>query len=98
MGLTRRKFTRELKMAAIQQLDAGSSAAEVARAFEINANVLHRWRKEFQHGPANAFPGMGKRRWEETRVVQLERVLLRSSNKAALRPCGIDCKVKSATL
>ena len=41
MGLTRRKFTRELKMAAIQQLDAGSSAAEVARAFEINANVLH---------------------------------------------------------
>lgn len=73
MGLTRRKFTRELKMAAIQQLDAGSSAAEVARAFEINANLLHRWRKEFQHGPANAFPGMGKRRWEETRVVQLER-------------------------
>lgn len=73
MGLTRRKFTRELKMGAIQQLEAGSSAAEVARAFEINANLLHRWRKEFQHGPANAFPGMGKRRWEETRVGQLER-------------------------
>ena len=73
MGLTRRKFTRELKMAAIQQLDAGSSAAEVARAFEINANLLHRWRKEFRHGPGNAFPGVGKRRWEETRVAQLER-------------------------
>jgi transposase len=73
MGLTRRKFTRELKMAAIQQLEAGSSAAEVARAFEINANLLHRWRKEFQHGPGNAFLGVGKRRWEETRVAQLER-------------------------
>ena len=73
MGLTRRKFTRELKMAAIQQLDAGSSTAEVARAFEINANLLHRWRKEFQRGPANAFPEMGKWQWEETRVVQLER-------------------------
>ena len=56
MGLTRRKFTREMKMAAIQQLDAGSSAAEVARAFEINASLLHRWRKEFQHGPAMRFP------------------------------------------
>jgi hypothetical protein len=41
--------------------------------FEINAGLLHRWRKEFQHGPGNAFPGIGKRRWEETRVAQLER-------------------------
>src|SRR6516162_7098265 len=73
MGLTRRTFTREMKLAAIQQLEAGSSVAEVARAFEVNPNVLHRWRKEFRHGPANAFPGEGKRRWEETRVAQLER-------------------------
>src|SRR5450755_2337368 len=73
MGLSRRKFTREVKMAAIQQLEMGSSAAEVARAFEINANLLHRWRKEFRHGPGNAFPGTGKRRWEETQVAQLER-------------------------
>jgi transposase len=69
----RRKFSREVKLAAVQQLEAGSSAAEVARAFEINPNVLHRWRKEFRHGPGNAFPGAGKPRWEETRVAQLER-------------------------
>jgi transposase-like protein len=62
-----------MKLAAIQQLEAGSSVAEVARAFEVNPNVLHRWRKEFRHGPANAFPGVGKRRWDETRVAQLER-------------------------
>ena len=73
MALSRRKFTRELKMAAIQQLETGSSAAEVARAFEINPNLLHRWRKEFRHGPGNAFPGTGKPRWEEPRVAQLER-------------------------
>jgi transposase len=73
MGLSRRKFTKELKMAAIQQLERGSSAAEVARAFEINPNLLHRWRKEFRHGPGNAFPGPGKRRWEEPRIAQLER-------------------------
>ncbi|MBC7925424.1 MAG: transposase [Bryobacteraceae bacterium] len=73
MGLSRRKFTKEMKLAAIQQLETGSSAAEVARAFEINANLLHRWRKEFRHGPGNAFSGPGKRRWEETRVAQLER-------------------------
>ena len=69
----RRKFTKEVKLAAMQRLETGSSAAEVARAFEINPNLLHRWRKEFRHGPGNAFPGMGKRRWEETQVAQLER-------------------------
>jgi|SRR5580693_2489465 transposase len=73
MGLSPRKFTKELKLAAIQQLERGSSAAEVARAFEINPNLLHRWRKEFRHGPGNAFPGAGKRRWEEPRIAQLER-------------------------
>jgi transposase-like protein len=73
MGLSRRKFTREMKLAAVRQLETGSSAAEVARAFEVNPNVLHRWRKEFRNGPGNAFPGVGKRRWDETRVAQLER-------------------------
>jgi transposase-like protein len=62
-----------MKMAALQRLDAGASVAEVARAFEMNPNLLHRWRKEFRQGPGNAFPGMGKRRWDETKVAQLER-------------------------
>src|SRR5579859_6968094 len=73
MGLSRRTFTREMKLAAVQRLETGSSIAEVARAFEVNPNLLHRWRKEFRHGPGNAFPGMGKRRWDETKVAQLER-------------------------
>ena len=73
MGLSRRKFTKEMKLTAILQLDAGTSAAEVARAFEVNPNLLHRWRKEFRHGPGNAFPGAGKRRWEDPKVAQLER-------------------------
>ena len=51
----------------------GASIAEVARALEVNPNVQHRWRREFRQGPGNAFPGLGKRRWEEGRVAQLER-------------------------
>ena len=73
MGLSRRKFTKEVKLAALQRLDAGASIAEVARAFEVNPNLLHRWRKEFRQGPGNVFPGGGKRRWDETKVAQLER-------------------------
>ena len=73
MGLSRRTFTREMKLAAIQRLETGSSIAEVARAFEVNPNVLHRWRREFREGPGNAFPGGGKRRWDDTELSKLER-------------------------
>ena len=73
MGLSRRQFTKEFKLAALQRLERGGSVAEVARAFEVNPNVLHRWRREFRRGPGNVFPGLGKRRWEEGRVAQLER-------------------------
>ena len=44
MGLLRRTFTREMKIAAIRRLETGSTIAEVARAFEVDPNVLHRWR------------------------------------------------------
>ena len=73
MGLSRRQFTKEFKLAAIQRLEMGASVAEVARVFEVNPNVLHRWRREFRQGPGNAFPGLGRQRWDEGRVAQLER-------------------------
>jgi len=30
----------------VQRMEAGATAAEVARAFEINPTVLHRWWRE----------------------------------------------------
>jgi len=45
MGLSRRQFTKEFKLAALQRLEMGASVAQVARAFEVNPNVLHRWRR-----------------------------------------------------
>jgi transposase-like protein len=42
MGLSRRQFTREFKLAALQRLKIGASVAEVARALEVSRNVLHR--------------------------------------------------------
>ena len=73
MGLSRRKFTKEFKVAALRQLETGVSMAAVARACEINPNLLHRWRKEFQHSAEHAFPGLGKRRVDDNRVAELER-------------------------
>jgi transposase-like protein len=73
MGLSRRQFTREFKLAAVRRLEAGVSLAEVARGLEVNPNVLRRWRREFRQAPGNAFPGNGQPRWSEGRVAELER-------------------------
>src|SRR5271155_2227825 len=58
MGLSRRIFTKEFKLAAVRRLEEGGSIGEVARALEGNANV---------------FPGNGKQRWSEGRIAELER-------------------------
>ena len=55
----------------------------MARAFEVNPNVLHRWRREFRQGPGHAFPGFGKRRWDDTEQAKLER-------KIGQQTLGID--------
>jgi transposase len=73
MSLSRRKFSKEFRRAAVRRLETGASIAEVARACEVNPNVLHRWRREFRNGVERAFPGLGKKRAEESQVAELER-------------------------
>src|SRR5664279_4182081 len=73
MGVSRRLFTKEFKLAAVRRLEQGVSIAEAARALEVSPNVLHRWQREFRQGPGNVFPGNGKQRWSEGRIAELER-------------------------
>lgn len=73
MSLSRRSFTKEFKEAAVRRLELGASIAEVARACEVNANVLHRWKRELRDYGARAFTGNGKSRVEEKHVAELER-------------------------
>jgi len=73
MSLSRRKFTKEFKLAAVRRLESGASIAVVARACEVSPNVLHRWRREFRDGVDRAFPGLGNKKADESRVAELER-------------------------
>jgi len=79
MGLSRRMFTREFKLAAVRRLEAGVSLAEVSRGLEVSPGVLQRWRREFRQGPGNAFPGQGQRRWSEGQIAELERKIGRQA-------------------
>src|SRR3954454_13011962 len=79
MGVSRRTFTREFKLAAVRRLEAGVSLAEVSRGLEVNPNLLDRWRREFRQAPGNAFPGNGQRRWSEGKIAELERKIGRQA-------------------
>jgi transposase-like protein len=66
-------FSKEFKEAAVRRLELGASIGEVARACEVNPNVLHRWKRELRDYGAKAFAGNGKARAEENHVAELER-------------------------
>ena len=83
MSLSRRLFTKEFKEAAVRRLELGASIGEVARACEVNPNVLHRWKREMRAYGAKAFAGNGKVRAEEHHVAELER-------KVGRQALGID--------
>lgn len=83
----------------------GASTAEVARACEVNPNLLHRWRREFRDGVETAFPGLGrKRETNENRIAELEqkigqqtmeiaflkRVLQRAEEARMLQAMGVE--------
>jgi len=70
---SRRKFSKEFKQTAVNRLNSGQTAAEVARALEVHPSDLHRWRRELQEHGERAFTGAGKKRAEETKIAELER-------------------------
>jgi transposase-like protein len=45
----------------------------VARACEVNPNILHRWRRELRKLGGKAFSGPGNKRAEENHLAALER-------------------------
>jgi len=61
MDLSRAVYTRDLKIAAMRALDAGSTTGEIARKYQLSPHLLQRWRGEWRAKGENAFPGLGRR-------------------------------------
>jgi transposase-like protein len=61
MDLSRAVYSRDLKIAAMRALDAGSTNAEIARKYQVSPHLLERWRGEWRAKGDLAFPGVGHR-------------------------------------
>lgn len=78
MDLARRVYTRDLKIAAMREIDNGRGISEVARQLELNPQILWRWRSDWRARGEAAFPGIGRRAVPEglselQRIAELER-------------------------
>jgi len=79
MDLSRAVYNRDLKIAAMRALDAGSATGEIARKYQLSPNLLTRWRGEWRAKGESAFPGVGRRGADlpalddARRVAELER-------------------------
>ncbi len=61
MDLARRIYNRELKVAAMREIDSGRTIGELARQLELSPKLLERWRGEWRARGELAFPGSGRR-------------------------------------
>jgi transposase-like protein len=61
MDLSRAIYSRDLKIATMRAIDAGSAAGEIARKYQLSPKLLDRWRGEWRAKGESAFPGIGHR-------------------------------------
>jgi transposase len=70
---TRKKFDKQFKIDAVLLVQSSEkSTFEIATDLGINPNTLWRWIKEFGQSKEKAFPGNGKSRDEEMRLLKKE--------------------------
>ena len=101
MDLARAVYHRDLKIAVMRELDAGGSASEIARKYQVSPTLLWRWRAEWRAKGEASFPGLG-RHVEPTpalddarRIAELERKIgqLTVENDFLKKPCSISGRI-----
>ena len=76
MLVPRQEYSRELKIAAMRDVDSGKSMAEVARRYQLSPKRLEVWKGEWRAKGELAFPGKGSRpqaRVDAEQIALLER-------------------------
>ena len=76
MLVPRQQYSRELKLAAMREIDSGRGIAEVARIYQLSPKRLETWKGEWRAKGELAFPGKSARpqtRLDAERIAELER-------------------------
>jgi len=72
----RKSYEQQFKIDAVSLVvNGGRCVADVARDLGIEANILHRWKRELSREQSEAFPGKGRLGPQEEELRRLRREL-----------------------
>ncbi len=72
--IQKRRFTKEFKLAVVQELET-KSIAEVCREHSLASSTVSGWRKDYESNPQEAFKGQGNVWKQEAKIARYERLL-----------------------
>ena len=77
MSRTRRTFTREFKLNAVDLSYTRGNIVELANELKIRPELLYRWRSEFASCEGASFPGNGNKKQteEQKEIARLQKEL-----------------------
>lgn len=78
MAVSRRRFSKEFKVKVVHAYLSGGSIGEIARQFDIHANLIYKWAQEYENNPDGAFRGTASEnepQSSEQRIAELERLV-----------------------
>ncbi|MFH1587919.1 MAG: transposase [Candidatus Diapherotrites archaeon] len=69
----RKNFSKEFKLSVLQEIESGKTSAQVCREYDLNKDLIYRWKKEYDSNPTEAFAGKGNTWKLEAKNAELER-------------------------
>ena len=86
----RKKYDKDFKLMILELLESGQKAIQVSEEYEVNVQMIYRWKKEYQQSNRPAFTGNGNqalspaekelvRLRKELKEVEMERDILKKA-------------------
>jgi transposase len=74
MGKKRNQYTKEYKIEAVRLIvEEGRRISELSRELGTAQSLLHRWKKKYEEGKIDPFPGKGRLSPEDEELRRLRR-------------------------
>lgn len=92
---SRRNFNIDFKRKVVQELGS-RPVEEVSREYEIHKQLAHRWKREFEVNPREAFSGNGNLWKYEAKLAEKDRLIgqLYAENELLKKNIALNARLK----
>jgi len=59
MSKKRKQYSREFKIQLLREIENGTPISQLSRQHEIHESLIHKWKRQYNADPQNAFSGSG---------------------------------------